>query len=93
MKNSLKCIIGLSRPMGWKAYLWMAIIGYIDGAKSLTFNPLFAYTIVSYLAMAFAVNDLFDVDEAILSCKELSRLKGSCIFHHTKLKYLGCLEI
>ncbi|RLI39083.1 hypothetical protein DRO64_11040 [Candidatus Bathyarchaeota archaeon] len=62
MKNSLKCIIGLSRPLGWKAYLWMTIIGYIDGAKSITFNPLFAYTIVSYLAMTFAVNDLFDVD-------------------------------
>ena len=62
MKNSLECIIRLSRPLGWKAYLWMAIIGYIDGAKSLTFNPLFAYTILSYLAMAFAVNDLFDID-------------------------------
>jgi len=76
--QNILCIVKVSRPRGWRAYLWMGVLGYIDGAKNLFFDLLFIYALISYLATAFAVNNLFDLKSDSLNKSKNNPLVSDC---------------
>jgi len=61
----------------------MSFLGYIDGAKNFVFDVLFIYTLISYLATAFAVNNLFDVkSDSLNKTKNNPLVSGYCKKNH-----------
>ena len=77
--QNILSIVKVSRPKGWRAYLWMSFLGYIDGAKNFVFDTLFIYALISYLATAFAVNNLFDIkSDSLNKAKSNPLVSGYC---------------
>jgi len=71
-------VVKVSRPRSWRAYLWMGVLGYIDGVRNLFFDLLFVYALISYLATAFAVNNLFDLKSDSLNKSKNNPLVSGC---------------
>ena len=74
----LKCLILVSRPKGWKAYLWMGILGLLEGQPTFASTVLVVYSLISYLATAFAVNNLFDTISDALNPYKNNPLNLGC---------------
>jgi len=67
----VKCVILVSRPNGWKAYFWMGMLGLFQGEPNLRAAIVAVYSLASYLATAFAVNNHFDAaSDALNPCKD-----------------------
>lgn len=60
MLKLLRCAILASRPKGWRAYMWMGVLGLLQGKPSFQAAAVAIYSLASYLATAFAVNNFFD---------------------------------
>ena len=77
MIRFIKCMILVSRPKGWKAYFWMGMLGLFQGEPNLRAAIVAVYSLASYLATAFAVNNLFDAaSDALNPCKNNPLNKG-----------------
>ena len=77
MIRFIKCVILVSRPKGWKAYFWMGMLGLFQGEPNLRAAMVAVYSLASYLATAFAVNNLFDAaSDALNPCKDNPLNKG-----------------
>ncbi len=56
-----RCVIAAIRPRGWRAYLWMWLLGVLHGRVDAQALLLGFYMVASFLATAFAVNNFYDV--------------------------------
>jgi len=78
MPMLLKCALLVSRPRGWRAYLWMGLLGILQGKPEPQIALVGLYSLVSFLATAFAVNNYFDVGSDMLNPKKYNPFIGHC---------------
>mgnify|MGYP000011619851 CR=1 FL=1 len=77
--ETIKCAMAISRPIGWKAYLWMGLLGFIKGANfNFVSGLVFTYSLLSYLATAFAINNLFDSQGDLINPSKNNPLNRGC---------------
>jgi len=74
----LRCAIQASRLKGWRAYMWMGLLGLLQGEPSFQAVALAVYSLASYLATAFAVNNFFDAESDALNPRKNNPFVKGC---------------
>jgi len=74
----LGCAILASRLKGWRAYMWMGLLGLLQGKLSTQAIALAAYSLSSYLAIAFAVNNFYDAESDALNPRKDNPFVRGC---------------